>query len=532
MDSNLKNEKNTRNHGSQFYNLSPEIPDLNHTPPSSAPPAAPQRRSVISSFLFQGCATFSTYAVSLALMPLVLKNAGASVYGSFVLWSSVINLGFTLLTLGAGFKARRALPSLHRPADQQKVFGYSASFQVLTYAFAALVLIIAGPAVQNMLFPGDDRINSTTIIAVVASVYLNNLSDDYFRYTHRIRIISIVSILRSTGYPGLVILHVFFGGTLSVDSLLLCQAASYGGFSLWLWLKIAHEFPLRFGLANVRYHLEDIRYGFPLIAAILAESLLAVSDRYILSSYLSTTAIGIYASAAALGSTLLIFPKICSGILSPAMASAVDAGNQSQAEQLLHKTLNLFLVLGLPFIAGAAFLAEPLLSLLATPEIGFAGRWVVPLTAVASLVYGWNYIIFNALFVKMQTGLWLRANALAASLSITLNLVLLYYFRMLEVASLTSIVSHSCALMYIHRSHVKSWPFRLDLFYLLRILVGVAVMSVFLACGRLVLDSSCSLFLVVALLVPGGVLVYAGCIVAMGIFDAEDLAILRRGLLK
>ncbi|MEI8088783.1 MAG: oligosaccharide flippase family protein [Opitutaceae bacterium] len=496
------------------------------------PSAAPQRRSVISSFLFQGCATFSTYAVSLALIPLVLKNAGASVYGSFILWSSVINLGLTLLTLGAGFKARRTLPSLHLPTDQQKVFGYSASFQVLTYAFAALVLIIMGRAVQDMLFPGHDRINATTIIAVVASVYLNNLSDDYFRYTHRIRIISIVSILRAAGYPVLVILHVFLGGTLNVDSLLLCQAASYGGFSLWLWLKIAHEFPIHFGLSNIRYHLEDIRYGFPLIAAVLFESLLTVSDRYILSSYLSTTAVGIYAPAAALGSTMLIFPKICSSILSPAMASAVDVGNQPQAERLLQKTLNIFLVLGLPFIAGAAFLAEPLLSLLATPEIGFAGRWVVPLTAVASLFYGWNYIIFNALFVKMQTGLWLRANALAASLSITLNLVLLYYFRMLEVASLTSIVSYACALVFLHRSHAKSWPVRLDLSCLLRIFVGVAVMSAFLASGRFVLDSSCSMFLVVALLVPGGMLVYAGCIVATGIFDADDLEILRKGLQK
>lgn len=521
-----------QNHGPLFLSLTPEIPNLNHTPPSSVHPAAPERRSVVNSFFFQGCATFSTYAVSLALMPLVLKNAGASVYGSFVLWSSVINLGLSLLTLGAGLKARRALPSLHLPADQQKIFGYSASFQVLTYAFAALVLIIAGSAVQDMLFPGDDRINATTIIALVTSVYLNNLSDDYFRYTHRIRIISIVSILRAAGYPGLVFLHVFLGGTLSVDSLLLCQAASYGGFSLWLWLKIAHEFPLRFGLSNVRYYLEDIRYGFPLIAAILVENLLAVSDRYILSSYLSTAAVGIYASATALGSTLLIFPKICSSILCPVMASAVDAEDQPHAEQLLHKTLNVFLALGLPFIAGAAFLAEPLLSLLATPQIGFAGRWVVPLTAVASLVYGWNYIIFTALFVKMQTGLWLRANALAVSLSVTLNLVLLYYFRMLEVASLTSIVSYACALMYIHRSHVKSWRFRLDLPYLLRILVGVAVMSAFLACGRLVLDSSCSMFLVVALLLPGSVLVYTGCIVAMGIFDAEDLAKLRRGLLK
>ena len=499
---------------------------------SPAPPAAPKRRSVVASFIFQGFATFSTYVVSLALMPLVLKNAGASVYGSFVLWSSVINLGLTLLTLGAGFKARRALPSLDLPADQQRVFMHSASFQILTYAFATLVLIVAGPVVQNHLFPGGEELRATTISAVVASVYLNNLSDDYFRYTHRIRLISIVSILRSAGYPALVMLHVLLGGTLSVNTLLLCQAASYGGFSLWLWLRIAREFPLRFQLANVRYHLEDIRYGFPLIAAILVENLLAVSDRYILSRYLSTAAVGIYASATALGSTLLIFPKICSGILSPAMASAVDAEDQPYAEQLLHKTLNVLLALGLPFIAGAAFLAEPLLSLLATPEIGFAGRWVVPLTAVASLFYGWNYIIFTALFVKMQTGLWLRANALAVSLSVTLNLVLLYYFRMLEVASLTSIVSYACALMYIHRSHVKSWRFRLDLPYLLRILVGVAVMSAFLACGRLVLDSSCSMFLVVALLLPGSVLVYTGCIVAMGIFDAEDLAKLRRGLLK
>jgi len=488
------------------------------------------RHGVIKNFLYQGSATLSTYLVSLALIPLVLKNAGASVYGSFVIWSSLINLGIAVFTLGAGFKARRQLPSLERLEDKQRVFLRSASFQVLTYSFAAVALVLLGKIAQYYFVRTGQSPAPLSIVAVVASVYLNTLSDDYFRYTHRIKITSFVSVLRSLGYPTLVGIHVLLGGNLTVSSLLYCQAASYGICSLWLWLKIAREFQIKFRLAERAYHLEDIRYGFPLTAAVLVENLLAVSDRYILGIYLSATAVGIYSSAASVGSLILIFPKIASSVLVPAMAGAIDSGDKHEAESMLHNTLKVFLALAFPFILGAAFLGQPILALLANPAVGVAGRRVVPLIAIATLLYGWNYITFNALFVKMETGLWLRANALAAALSMTLNLVILYFFRHIEIAAVTAITAYGCALLFVHRSHSRSWPVRLDYPFLMRISIGVAGMSAVLFLGIRILGGAHSPFVIITILVPVGVLTYGVVLTVVGVLGKSEFSLLKRCL--
>ena len=483
----------------------------------------PLSRQVLPSFLFQGLATFSTYLVSLVLMPLVLKKAGPEVYGSFVLWSSLLTLGIALFTFGAGFQARRSLPALQFNEDRERVFVSTASFQLLVYGLGGAVIIALAPFVQFTLFHGVREIGPFVILSTVGAFYLNSVSDDYFRYTHRIGTIAIVSILRSIGYPALVLLHISIGGTLSVKNLFLAQAVSTAGFSLCLWLIIAGEIRLRFRLDGIQHYLADIRYGFPLIAAILVENLLAVSDRYILGGYLSSAAVGVYASATAVGSLLLIFPKVSSGILAPAMARAVDAGRQIEAESILHNTLMAFLVLGLPFVAGAAIMARPLLGVLATPAIAAAGRWVVPLAATSTLIYGWNYITCNALFVKKQTGLWLRVNALAASISICLNLILLYYFRHLEMASIVAIISNLSAVIFLHRAHSRDWPVRLDRPLLIKIGYSVIAMCVVLLFGSYAFGAAASALTLVLVLVPAGVLTYAISLRVSGVIGKTEL---------
>jgi O-antigen/teichoic acid export membrane protein len=421
---------------------------------TASPSTVPSQAAVqglSSRFLFQGLATFSTYLVSLGLMPLILKTAGASVYGSFVLWTSLLNLGLTLLTMGAGFQARRSLPSLDQPVDRQNAFVATASFQLLVYGFASVVLVGLAPWVQHALFRDDEAPRAGIIVAMVSAFFLNNLSDDYFRYTHRIKIISIVGVVRSVGYAALVILHVVLGGRLSVNSLLLCQAISYGVCGAWMWGRIARESRrLRFRLSALRYYLDDIRYGFPLIAAVLVENLLAVSDRYILGGCLSLADVGVYASAGAVGTLLLIIPKVATGILSPAMASAVDAGRHAEAEGMLRQSLQFFVIVGFPFIIGGGLLAQPILTLLATPEIAVIGRWVVPLTATATFLYGYSYLMFNALFVERRTGLWFKANSVAAAVSIVLNLLFIAWFRRIEIAAAVAVFSYGvCALLIL-----------------------------------------------------------------------------------
>lgn len=423
----------------------------------SSPP--PQR--LARGLAFQGGSQIAQSAITLALMPLIIKLADVAVYGSYVVITALITLTVALLSLGAGFKCRRALPSATESSARAAAFLPSASFQFCSATVSALVLILVLPGLNHAFFHGAIAVRPTTVLLAVYSLYFNNLADDYFRYTHQIPLISKAIIARSALHPALVLAYAVLGHPLHADALIALQATAFLAVSGFLWWQMSRELPLAFRLESWAAHRADIRLGFPLITAVVVENLLAAADRFILAAYLSPAAVGAYAAAFTVGSLVLLLPRTANSALLPALTQAVDTGRTTEAQRMLQGFLQVYSMLSLPFIVGGVMLGRPVLSWIANPDVAATGHWVVPIVAMGCTLYGYCYLMFNALFVNQQTALWFKANLAAAAVSITLNLVLVGWFRRIEAAAVVSMLSYGLSFFIIQRS-TDGWKMSLN----------------------------------------------------------------------
>jgi hypothetical protein len=62
------------------------------------------------------------YMKGIILIPIIIKTIGVTVYGGFVLLFSVLGIGFGISSFGAGFRARRFLPSTAEMAACRELF--------------------------------------------------------------------------------------------------------------------------------------------------------------------------------------------------------------------------------------------------------------------------------------------------------------------------------------------------------------------------------------------------------------------------
>jgi O-antigen/teichoic acid export membrane protein len=467
---------------------------------------------MFGNLFFQGAAQASSYAVNLTIIPLVIKTTGAGTYGAFVILNSMFMLSMQLFSLGAGYRCRRRLPAMALSAEREMLFLPSASFQLLSYLLTAAIMASLVPWIDAWFFKGNHPLSIWLVPFVVLSNYLLNLAEDYFRNTQRVKLMSVVFIIRSFLQPAIVVIISLWRHVVSVDSLFIAQTLAIALPALFLWRMMAREIHLRFKLDPWEQYRWDIRHGFPLMSAVLVENLLAVCDRYILAGYLSMQHVGAYAAACAIGSLILFVPKMVTYVMLPALSHAIDIGQRREAQALLNRALQFYLFLCVPFLAGAALLAKPLLTLLGNAEVAALGHWVVPLVAAGCGIYGYTFLVFNSLFVQMDTRVWLRANLAAAATSILFNFILISIFRRIEAAAVAMVISYTVSALIIERFRDRAWHIHFDFGILTKILAATAGMTLAVwLLGRLP-SLQASPLLAVGVQASTGVLFYIGAL--------------------
>jgi O-antigen/teichoic acid export membrane protein len=241
-------------------------------------------------------------------------------------------------------------------------------------------------------------------------------------------------------------------------------------------------------------------------------------------------AVGFYNPGYALGSLLALLPKIFGEVLPPLLYQAVDSGNESEARTMLDYSVKGFLLVAIPFCAGCALLGKPLLTILANAEVAQKGSLVAVIVALGTVFYGLELIIANLLFVQMRTAAIININAVAALLNLSLNLVLLYYFRNILVAALTTFFSYLVTFISIYRVAARFWPIDFGL----KIIFKSIGASLLMALALYAISAHLGVYSYQAGYLLGeialGIIIYCLGLFALKTFSSTELVYLKKAL--
>lgn len=487
------------------------------------------RKSFVKNNFFLIAGNILIYAKGIILLPILIKNIGVSLYGSYVLL--VMAMGFIsgISTFGVGFKFRRFMPSTEDTIERRDLFYPQFSFQLISAFVVSMLLIISSNFIKITIFKGEVAFSMYLVAFILISYVLYSVSADFFRYTHRMNYFTIATTTRPYLMILFMVIAIYIFHKKTLNFLLLAYLSPLILIATPLLVKICKEIGFRFSGFRIRSIIEDIRLGFPLVLSYVIDFILSGSDRYIIAILISTTAVGYYSPAYTLGSLIILFPKVFGVVLPPLLSRATDTGRENEVKSLVNYSIKLFLLIAIPFIIGSYVLSKPLLELLTNKEVANAAYLATPIIAMGILFYGLNLILSNILFVRLKTKIMFSINALSAVLNLLLNIIFIYIFRNILVAAITTLVSYLVSFIILNVKIKEYLEVDYNLQVVLKSLLSSVFMGFILYYAKLTFGASISVLL---LLIFISLITYIALLLVSRTFNTKELSFVRNYVLE
>ena len=405
------------------------------------------------------------------LLPLLAKTLGAYDYGIWAQFEVTVGLALGFVGLGLPYALTRFLPAKTNREEIQEEF-YSVFYLVfLTSLIASIALFLGADFIAGVFFGGaTDIVKITALIILVWSLDWACLN--LFRAFRQMK-----------KYAIFMLADVF--GQIAVISYLVLNG--YSLFSIVLAvlaIRIAILFILLFlikaqiGVKRPRFSRinEYLSFSLPTIPGGIADWVVASSDRYVIAYFLGAASVGVYSAGYALAWVLLIFIAPLIIVLSPTLSKLYDEGRIKEVNTHLSYSLKYFLAIAIPFVFGAAILAEPVLRLFSTATIASQGYFVVPLISLSILIQGIyglvNYTLVLAKKMRTIGLIWI----IAAIVNLGLNIIIVPHLGILG-AALTTLIAYSLALGIGGYYSFKEFKFNIDWRFVIKSLSASAIMA-------------------------------------------------------
>ena len=468
---------------------------------------------------------------AIVLLPLIIKTMGVTVYGGYVLLASLLSIVFSLSSLGVGISAKRYLPSSDGMDSRRKLFYPQFIFTFFMIALIAFLLFLLDQPIRSHLFNDKLYYSRYVIPCYLLAYFMYAQGCDYLRYTSRVPYM----VLATTVYPylhiGIVLTILYLLNFISINVLIVSETVSAGIIALVCFRVVLREIRGRIILYKISELLAEIRLGFPLMLTVIVDFVLAASDRYLISFFMTVTAVGYYNPGYLLGSLIIFLPKSMGLVLPQLMSKAVDNDGEQAAEVMLNYTVKLFLLFAIPFIFGSMVLSKEVLTLLTDADVAGNAYLITPIIAVGTVFYGLTYIITNILFVRLQTSMMLKVNVLAAVINFVANIVFLYIFRDILIAALTTLLSYVVSFVYINYKVRELWLINYDLVFVNKVIISSVIMASLVFFARdmfTALSPLGSLFILIA----GAIAVLICSLIVLKAFSQKEILHLKSLLSK
>ena len=221
---------------------------------------------------------------------------------------------------------------------------------------------------------------------------------------------------------------------------------------------------------------EYLSFSLPTIPASISAWVVASSDRYVISYFLGATSVGIYSAGYGIGSIILMAATVLGFVLPPTLSKLYDEGRMEEVKTHLRYSLKYLLAATIPFVFGAAILAEPVLRIFTTPEIASKGYFVVPLVALSTLFITAYMPISHIIVLRKKTRIIGTIWVVCALVNLGLNVLVVPRFGILG-AAITTLIAYGLALGLTTYYSFKEFRFPIDWRFIAKSLIASGAMS-------------------------------------------------------
>lgn len=447
------------------------------------------------------------FAQGLVLTPVIIKYAGPVVYGGYILLLSYLGIMFGISSTWVGIKAKRYLPSTIDSKQRADKFYPQFWFQISLVTSLAIISVIAYLTFIEQLRPQLPSFSVWIVLPYLLAYSLYSQATDYFRYTHRLNIFNIATVLQPYLFVFIAIAAFWSVGVLNIGSLILSLTLASSIVGVLIFLRMVKEIGIQVRLPDRQELGIEMKLGLPIMLSFIVDIILSGGDRYVIAAFLSIRDVGIYVPAYTLGSLVLVFPKVIGVVLPPLISQRIDSGDEIGAKRISDNAAQFFLLISVPYVVGAAMVGESILRLYANQEVAEAAWPVISIIALGSIFYGLMLIKANILFIRLKTAALFQINLICALLNIALNIVLIKLFGNVIVAAVATLVAYVLSYTLLSlKLRGDLAIFKINTMWLARVLFTSAAMALILYFAKSELDSSRPLCTLLIVLV--GVLTY------------------------
>jgi O-antigen/teichoic acid export membrane protein len=379
-------------------------------------------RRLVSDSAIYGLGGVANQALAVILVPIYANVLGVEDFGVMAIVNTTLSLATTSVTLALPQAFFRSYLMEHEEATgRRRVLSTALGLRLLVSLIGlALLLLLAFP-LTRLLFGDASRLPVLLLIGpIVFCDTLNLIPLSLLRAERQPAAYATLSFSRAVLGSVMIIVFVvgFRLGVLGVVLGALASAVTVAAVGMALLARAGRlQFALDRPLAR-----RMLGFSLPLVPAGIASWTLNLSDRYLIGAFQGHAAVGVYSAGYTIG--LVINALVVAPFSLAWGATFWQISKSPRAPETYARVMAGFVVVA-SFVALLLSAASTdALRMLFQPAFE-AGRFVVPFSAFAYVLYGVYTIGATGINIEGKTGVLPVTTGVAAAANVALNLVLI-----------------------------------------------------------------------------------------------------------
>jgi O-antigen/teichoic acid export membrane protein len=421
-----------------------------------------------------GIAQIILVPLVLLTLPLLTKNLSVEEYGLWGLVFTTCSLTMPLTSLGLGTAMSRFISSAKNKKSISDGFVSVLLVRLILSLFIAVIIFLYSNKISNAFFGGNSEIVKITSLFVLITT-LEPLYNRFLRIIRHVKTLSVLKIVDGYGALLIYILVFYLGGGLFqlILAALLFKVSILIFLIYYLRNRISYVFP------DFSILIKFLKYGLPTLPSSMSFWIVNLSDRYFISFFLGTAAVGIYSASYSLGNIPRMFSALINFIIMIAISKLYDEGKYDEVKDHLSYALKYFLMLAIPYVFGSLFMSNSIIKLLTTNEIAEGSSYVTFIVSFAHLILGIYSVFTYVLLVTKKTKILTFTWIISLPLNLILNYIFIPYVGIIGAAC-TTLVAYLIAMVYIIYYSNKEFKFNIDWNFIFKSIFSSIMMSIFI----------------------------------------------------